>query len=214
MQYYGVSRKPKHLEEKPKRFKFDSYEIGYLHIDITDFWLDKKRWSLFVSIDRQSKFTYAQIFANKTMQSATQFLKNVYKFYPYKIHTILTDNGLQFSYRALVNKQKTHKLHPFDEVCNNHNTKHRLTKFAHPWTNGQVEKMNDIIKTATLKLFRYKDIKEYSRHLAKFLNYYNFEKKLKSLKFNSPYDIILKKYKDKPDLFLGDPLYYCVGLNT
>ena len=60
-------------------------------------------------------------------------------------------------------------------------TKHKLTKFAHPWTNGQVEKMNDIIKSATLKIFHYDDIEELSEHLAKFMNYYNFSKKLKSL---------------------------------
>ena len=59
----------------------------------------------------------------------------------------------------------------------------------------------------------YDSIDEYSTHLAKFLNYYNYEKKLKSLKFKSPYDKILERYQEKPDLFLGDPLYYCKGLN-
>jgi transposase len=213
LQYYGISKKPKELQQKPQRSKFKSYEIGYLHIDITDFWLDKKKWSLFVSIDRETKFTYAEIFANKTMENAKLFLQNVYTFYPYKIHTILTDNGLQFSYRALSKELKTNKIHPFDEICTAHNTEHRLTKFAHPWTNGQVEKMNHIIKSATLKLFHYDSIDEYSKHLARFLNYYNFEKKLKSLKFKSPYDKILERYKEKPNLFLGNPYGYCVGLN-
>jgi transposase len=213
LQYYSISKKPKELQEKPTRSKFKSYEIGYLHIDITDFWLDKKKWSLFVSIDRETKFVYSEIFANKTMENAKLFLKNVYKFYPYKIHTILTDNGLQFSYRALKQALKPSKIHPFDVLCNKHNTEHRLTKFAHPWTNGQVEKMNHIIKSATLKLFHYETIDEYSKHLAKFLNYYNYEKKLKSLKFKSPYDKIIQRYQEKSDLFLGDPSYCCVGLN-
>jgi transposase InsO family protein len=213
LQYYGISKKPKELQEKPTRSKFKSYEIGCLHIDITDFWLDKKRWSLFVSIDRETKFVYCEIFANKTMEHATTFLENVYKFYPYKIHTILTDNGLQFTYKSLGNKQKTTKIHQFDTICSQNNTEHRLTKFAHPWTNGQVEKMNHIIKSATLKLFHYENIDEYSEHLAKFLNYYNYEKKLKSLKFKSPYDKILDKYKEKPNLFLDNPSYYCMGLN-
>jgi transposase len=213
LQYYGISKKPKELQQKPIRSKFKSYEIGYLHIDITDFWLDKKKWSLFVSIDRETKCVYAEIFANKTMENATIFLKNVYKFYPYKIHTILTDNGLQFTYRSLPKDKQTIKTHPFDKVCNDNNTEHRLTKFAHPWTNGQVEKMNHIIKSATLKLFHYENIDEYSRHLAKFLNYYNYDKKLKSLKFKSPYDKILERYQEKPNLFFGTPVVDCVGLN-
>ncbi len=192
LQYYGISKKPKELQQKPQRSKFKSYEIVYLHIDITDFWLEKKKWSLFVAIDRETKFTYCEIFSKKTMQNAiTFFLKNTYKFFPYKIHTILTDNGLQFSYKALAKDLKTNKIHPFDKLCEMQGTEHRLTKFAHPWTNGQVEKMNHIIKSATLKLFHYEGIDEYSKHLAKFLNYYNFEMKLKSLGFKSPYGMII-----------------------
>ena len=121
---------------------------------------------------------------------------------------------MQFSYRALKEVLKPDNVHPFDILCEQHNTEHRLTKFAHPWTNGQVEKMNHIIKSATLKLFHYETIDDYSKHLAKFLNYYNFGKKLKSLRFKSPHDIILQKYQDEPDLFLQNPVYYCRGLNT
>ena len=55
LQYYGISKTPKELSEKPKKSRFKSYDIGYLHIDITDFWLGKKKWSLFVAIDRETK---------------------------------------------------------------------------------------------------------------------------------------------------------------
>jgi hypothetical protein len=94
-------------------------------------------------------------------------------------------------------------------------TQHRTqtNQQAHPWTHGPVEKMNHIIKSATLKLFHYENIDEYSEPLAKFLNYYNFEKKLKCLKFKSPYDKILSEYKKTLSLFLGNPCGYCVGLN-
>jgi plasmid replication initiation protein len=33
-------------------------------------------------------------------------------------------------------------------------------------------------------------------------------------KFKSPYDKILARYQEKPDLFLGNPSYYCMGLNN
>jgi len=213
LQFYGLSKKPKEFLKKKKEGKFKKYEIGFLHIDITEFWLDKKKWNLFVAIDRETKFTYAEIFENKTVKSSIEFLKNVYNFFPYKIHRILTDNGSQFTYRLLKKELRPNKFHPFDLLCKQNGTKHKLTKFAHPWTNGQVEKMNHIIKTATLKLFHYETIEEFSSHLAKFLNYYNFSKKLKSLKFNSPYDIIQKKYQEKPKLFKKNPLHYCVGLD-
>ena len=35
--------------------------------------------------------------------------------------------------------------HPFDRACRRHGIEHRLTKPNHPWTNGQVERMNRTI---------------------------------------------------------------------
>jgi transposase InsO family protein len=41
---------------------------------------------------------------------------------------------------------------PFDRLCDALGIGHRLTKSNHPWTNGQVERMNLTIKDATVKL--------------------------------------------------------------
>lgn len=43
----------------------------------------------------------------------------------------------------------------FDMICEAHGIEHRLTKPNHPWTNGQVERMNRTIKEATVKRFHY-----------------------------------------------------------
>ncbi len=79
---------------------------------------------------------------------AAEFLRNFIKILPYKIHTILTDNGIQFT------NQKRHKYafqHIFDRACEENDIEHRLTKVSHPWTNGQVECMNKTLKNATVK---------------------------------------------------------------
>ena len=67
---------------------------------------------------------------------------------PYKIHTILTDNGIQFTNRKA---DRWAFSHIFDRVCLENGIEHRLTKVNHPWTNGQVERMNRTIKEATVK---------------------------------------------------------------
>ena len=68
------------------------------------------------------------------------------------LHTILTDNGVQFTNR----KQDTTAFeHIFDRVCRENEIEHRLTKIAHPWTNGQVERMNRTLKEATVKRYHY-----------------------------------------------------------
>ena len=61
------------------------------------------------------------------------------KAVPYKIHTVLTDNGIQFADLAK-NRSKPTAMwrgHPFDRACRQHGIEHRLTKPSHPWTNGQ-----------------------------------------------------------------------------
>ena len=56
---------------------------------------------------------------------------------------------------------------------------HRLTKVKHPWTNGQVERMSRTIKEATVKRFHYEDHAQLKKHLVKFIDAYNFARRLK-----------------------------------
>ncbi|MBF0273827.1 MAG: IS481 family transposase [Nitrospinae bacterium] len=215
LQHYGISRPPKESLTKRKTQKFKVYEIGFIHIDITDFWLKKKKYSLFVAIDRVSKFSYACLYENKTVESALDFLKQVIDFYPYQIHRILTDNGIQFTYRCLLKaNQPKGKRHPFSQMCLDNGIKHKLTNFFSPQTNGQVERMNQTIKNATIKMFEYETVEQFKLNLEDFLNWYNMAKKLKALKRKAPYDFIIEQYKLNPKIFNKKPEHHCVGLNT
>src|SRR3954447_4124176 len=66
--------------------------------------------------------------------------------------------------------------------CREHGIEHRFTKINHPWTNGQVERMNRTIKDATVKRYHYDDHDQLRRHLADFVAAYNFARRLKTLK--------------------------------
>ena len=161
-----------------------------------------------------SKLCVAELYDNKTKESALSFLDTVYKFFPYKIHRILTDNGLQFTYKCLPkNKRPKNKRHDFTQKCLDLGTKHKLTKFFSPQTNGQVERMNKTLKDATLKMFQYDNIQQFKESLNHFLNYYNCSKKLSAIGRKSPYDFIKEKYKINPKIFTKNPLHHCVGLN-
>jgi transposase InsO family protein len=90
---------------------------------------------------------------------------------------------------------------------------HRLTKFNHPWTNGQVERMNRTIKDATVRRFYYDTHRSLRTHLATFLDAYNFAKRLKSLRGLTPYEQICQLSTEQPERFRLDPLHHMVGLN-
>ena len=57
----------------------------------------------------------------------------------------------------------------FDMICEANGIEHRLTKPNHPWTNGQVERMNRTIKEATVKRYHYDNHEQLRTHLADFI---------------------------------------------
>lgn len=96
-QRHGISRLPETEGDKPAKKKFKSYPIGYFHIDIAEVRTEEGNLYLFVAIDRTSKFAYAELHDKAKRQTASDFLKALIKAVPYQIHTVLTDNGIQFA---------------------------------------------------------------------------------------------------------------------
>ena len=84
----------------------------------------------------------------------------------------------------------------------------------HPWTNGQVERMNRTLKEATVKKYHYATHQQLKQHLYHFLNAYNFAKRLKALRGFSPYEFIVKTWQKEPDRFWINPTHHTLGLNT
>ena len=73
---------------------------------------------------------------------------------------------------------------------------HRRTKFNHPWTNRQVERMNRTIKDATVRRFYYETHERLRAHVAIVLDAYNFAKRLKSLRGLTPFERICQLWTE------------------
>lgn len=192
---YGLSVLPEELVKAERQIKrFRKYSIGFLHIDtLYTPKINKKRWYVFTAIDRVSKIAFIQITERKTKEMGAEFLRSVINFYPYPIHYILTDNGLEFCYKALY--RKTKKIHPFIKICRQNKIQHRTIKFRHPWTNGMVERFNGKIKKNVIKRYLFDDEADLKKKLICYLNKYNFEVKLKQLSHKTPADY-LKQVKN------------------
>jgi len=209
----NISVLPK-SESQPERSSFKKYEIGYFYIDICQVSTAEGKVYIYVAIDRTSKYVYCEIHDNQTMLNAKEFLYKLASNVPYKIQKVLTDNGAQFTYKLLLPSLRPAKDHLFDLACKALHIEHRLTKFRHPWTNGQVERMNRTIKDFTIKKYYYKTKDQLKRHLNDFLMVYNYTKKLKSLKYITPYEKIIKSWEKNNSLFNSNPNHYLVGLNS
>ena len=175
--------------------------------------IGKKKYYLFVGIDRVCKYAYVELHERMTIENACTFLENMLEDMTFKVHTILTDNGSQFTYALLAEHFKPkNKEHPFDALCKKYRIEHRLTKVKHPWTNGQVERFNRTLKENTTKIYYYKSAQQLKHHIMAWLMVYNYQRPLKALGYKPPYDAVKKCYDQKSELFTTNPYQKIVGL--
>lgn len=221
-QRHGISRLPQTQGDKPKK-KFKHYPIGYFHIDIAEVRTSEGKLHMFVAIDRTSKFAFVELHEKATRRIAGDFLRRLIKAIPYKVHIVLTDNGTQFTtpgnkasaaplIKAALEKGDVVRAHGFELACAQNDIDHRLTKPNHPWTNGQVERMNRTLKEATVRRYYYDSHDQLKAHLAAFVSAYNFAKRLKSLKGLTPFEHIAKCWTSEPKRFNQNPFHHSMGL--
>jgi transposase InsO family protein len=144
---HGVSARPTPDKTPVLVFETDT-PAGFIHIDVKYLPpLNRKRAYAYVAIDRATRFVYLEILPDRRATTAAGFLQRFLDRFPLKVHTILTDNGSEFTDRFAVDKPNKPKdkpsgNHPFDQLCRDCSIAHRLTRPFRPQTNGMVERFN------------------------------------------------------------------------
>ena len=225
LQRHGINQLPDVEGNKPAKKKFKTYPIGFFHIDIAEVRTEEGKLHLFVAIDRTSKFAFVELHEKATTKVAAEFLRHLIAAVPYKIHTVLTDNGIHFTIpgdggltggeiKEAIARGALFRAHAFELACARNDIEHRLTKPKHPWTNGQVERMNRTIKEATVQRYYYESHQQLRQHLADFVAAYNFGRQLKTLKGLTPFEYICKIWTSQPEKFILNPLQQMPGPNS
>ena len=207
---HGISVLPTELlpEERAKK-TFKSYPLGYFHVDFAEVRTEEGKLYLFVAIDRTSKLAFAELHPAATALVAADFWRRVVAAVPYQIVKVLTNNGVQFTQLP---HRRRFEPHLFDAVCLEHGIEHRCTRVAHPWTNGQVERLNRTLKEATIRRYHYRNEAELNTHLQSFLRAYNGGKRLKKLRGKTPYEFVCAEYAQNPGIFIRSPAHDFPGL--
>jgi transposase InsO family protein len=145
--------------------------------------------------------------------TASEFLTALIAAVPYKIHIVLTDNGIQFRLPPRYADGPTAQfvIHMFALRCRENGIQHRFTKVNHPWTHSQVEQLNRTIKegrssaTTTTVMNNLSVISITSSAL------FNFGRRLKTLKGRTPYEFICQCWTSEPQRFTLNPLHQPSG---
>ena len=175
-----------------------------------------------VAIDRVTKFAFAELHERATRRIAADFLRRLIERVPYRIHTVLTDNGFQFTapmaagasrrfrqcLRDVSPSVPTHLTWRVPNTASSTASRNSTIR-----TNGQVERMNRTIKEATVRRFYYETHESLRMHLATFLDAYNFAKRLKSLCGLTPFERICQLWTEQPERFRLNPFHHTVGRN-
>ena len=171
----------------------ESYQPGEL-LSMDTFWCNVKSLGkifMYTACDTYSSYGWAKVYKDRIAPNSIDFLGNhILKKVPEgKIKRVLTDQGTEF-YSA----RNKDRLHSFTGFAIRQGVIHSLTKVAHPWTNGYVERLNQTIwqEFYLCRLNRpYDSIDELNENLQKFMTHYNWKRmhsgyKLREWGYNYP----------------------------
>lgn len=229
LQRHGVARPPETGGDRPKRSRFESHPVGFFHVGVAGVHAEQGRLHLFVAADRTSEFASARLREKPARRVAADFLRALVAAVPYRVHTVLTGNGTQFVDRTPVNEEaeaaagahwaardepRIRRVRASDHACEQHGIEHRTTKPAHPWTNGQVERMSRTLKDATVRRRHHGSRDELRRRLRPFPDAHNHARRLGTLRGLTPCEFVCEAWTEQPSGFTSGPTHHTPGPNT
>lgn len=130
---------------------------------------DNKHLYQWTATDECTRMRFVYGFEEHTPENSVRFLAMVIKAFPFKIQTIQTDNGTEFTCKYI----SEDKICPFDKALMKLGIKHKLIPPRTHWHNGKVERghRNDQRYFYDWETFRRVD--EHNQKLAKYLIWSN-----------------------------------------
>lgn len=142
----GLTRRYRIKKIKYKYVKAELRQGELVEIDIkyVPDLIGNKQYYQFTAIDCASRWRHMKIYDDYGNGSSIMFLEELIKIAPFRIQTIKTDNGSNFTNRYTGYLKSSDpmnpRLHPFDLLCQKLNIIHYLIDPGKPAQNGKVER--------------------------------------------------------------------------
>lgn len=149
---------------------------------------DGKHLYQWTAIDECTRMRFVYGFEEHTPENTVRFLAMVIKAFPFKIKTIQTDNGTEFTYKFISDE----RISPFDKVLNKLGIKHKLIPPRTPWHNGKVERSHRNDQRYFYDWETFRSVEELNEKLEKHLIWSN-NKTMRTLGRKSPIQLLAEK---------------------
>ena len=182
-----VQRKYPEIQTPGEKVQIDVKEVPYncLRGKVLR---DGKHMYQWTAIDECTRMRYVYGFEEHTPENSVKFLKKLTKAFPFKIQTIQTDNGTEFTYKYI----SEDRLCPFDKALNKLGIKHKLIPPRTPWHNGKVERSHRNDQRYFYDWETFRSVEELNKKLEEHLNWSN-NKSMRTLGRKSPKQLLKEK---------------------
>jgi len=133
----------------------------------------------YTAIDDCTRWRFAKIYYDLSVNNTEEFIKELIRAAPFKIKTIQTDNGIEFTYKFVSDPKcmdKEPKEHPLDILCKKHNIHHKLIPLGQCEINGKTERSHRIDEEEFCRLKTYTSLKELQLAFNQWILYYNHKR--------------------------------------
>lgn len=142
---------------------------------------DGKHMYQWTAIDECTRMRFVYGYWEHTPENSVDFIRKAIKFFGFKIKTVQTDNGTEFTYRFISDEKEC----PFDKELRRHGIAHKLIKPRTPWHNGKVERSHRSDQRYFYDWETFCDINELNQKLEKHLKWSN-NKRMRTMGWLSP----------------------------
>ena len=149
---------------------------------------DGKHLYQWTAIDECTRIRFVYGFEEHTPENTVKFLKMLIKAFPFKIQTIQTDNGTEFTYKYISETETS----PLDKILNRLGIKHKLIPPRTPWHNGKVERSHRNDQRYFYDWETFRNVDELNEKLEKHLEWSN-NKPMRTLGYKSPKQLLAEK---------------------
>ena len=130
---------------------------------------DGKHLYQWTAIDECTRLRFVYGYEEHTPENSVDFLERLLQAFPFPIRTMQTDNGTEFTYWFISDKE----LCPFEEALAARGIAHKLIPPRTPWHNGKVERSHRSDQRYFYDWEKFADVQELNRKLSAHLSWYN-----------------------------------------